>query len=676
MKIAEIAGLVAWLPFLLALSIIGTVSCVKGYKKGVIRASINLGLTFVSAFLALLVAKLISGINFGISGLIENAFSGEGGFIAEMAEDAASAILSLLIFPLIFIILSPIIKAIIGAIIKKKLPTSENKGLKLGGLGVALLDAIVFVMFLTIPVYGTLSLVDKGADTVSVFAEEIAEKDEFVIFQKVGDNLPAKLTNIPPFSTVYDSLMTFEYRGGNLSISKTIRLGSSIVADISEMKDKEPADYSENEINLITKAESLIVKNHVFCTVISEIASSALEDVDGLEEYAKTMTPESVSEDLGALCDVVRSAIKNEVIAEIVENKEDLSKVFSSGSLTEGEFIYDLTEAINETNGMRTLKKSLFTLVSKSVGEEKRAQVLGTNFEKAAGMLLSEDEIKAEGDSFVLIIRGVGKLAALETSSDENKEEGEILAIADFIEGFARHPAIKVDGAIDSISAMLEGEDGKIILFGNEKVKADIKNILSDAVSKPVGSDQFGKFLLCLLNTTKAFDVESLKNGDTAAMEKLLNSDAETLKDVSELISTELVSELGVSKEIGETVVLLADNILNTIAELKESGVDTKKEAESLTSFVSAVSDAKNVSKKEASNMLKDALESEIISSAVVSLAENDAGSQEAVSDNLAKSVKTEISNVLKDYYNSNKTEENLEKVNAYAEFFGLKKIA
>lgn len=665
MNTPEIVGLIAWAPFVFAFLAIGIVTLIKGYKKGVIVSSINLGLTLVSAFLALLLSKLLSGIDFGIIGLLEGLWDEES-IISAIAESAVPALLSLVIFPIIFVILSPTSKAILRAILKDKLPKAEKVGLKLGGLGVALVDAIVFITFLTLPIYGTLSLVDRAVDVVPAVSAKAAEKEEFEILAKATENIPTKITNIPPFSTVYDSLMTFEFAGANVSIGKTVRLGASLVSELVEMKDKSPEDYGQNEIDFLDDAEELIVDNRVFCMIISTVASESLENNKTLSEYASSITPEGVSEDLGAVFDVLRSAIKNQVIADIAENKEKPSKLLSSKNIIEGEFIYDFTEAINKTEGMRTLKKSFLSFVSDSIGDG-----IDASFDVIGGKVLTEDEIRAEGDSFLLIIRGIGKAVGFE---DSDKVEDMIPTVADIIEGLARHPAIGVDSAVDVIASLVG--DREIPLLESEAVKNNIKDILSDAVSKPVGSDEFGKFLSCLLNTTKVFDTESLKNGDTEAIENLLNSDPDALKNVAGLISTELVSGLGVSEELGEAIVSLADGVLNKMAELKDSGVDTKKEAEAISSFVSAVTYAENVSKKEASDMLKTALDSEIISSAVVLLSEKEEDSLGAVSEQLGKNVKNEISSVLKDYYNSNKNEETLEKVNAYAEFFGVKKIA
>ena len=162
----SIITLIAWAPFLFLAIMFSLIFSFKGFKRGAAMAGISIGVTVISCILSILIAKLIA---LGVAGnfapmlakLLETAgLKGGADDIAKIATSIASAFASLIIYIPVFIILASVLKPILAAVFKKIIPEPKHVANKVSGLSIAIVDALLLVILVTLPFYGTLALAD------------------------------------------------------------------------------------------------------------------------------------------------------------------------------------------------------------------------------------------------------------------------------------------------------------------------------------------------------------------------------------------------------------------------------------------------------------------------------------------------------------------------------------
>jgi hypothetical protein len=266
-------------------------------------------------------------------------------------------------------------------------------------------------------------------------------------------------------------------------------------------------------------------------------------------------------------------------------------------------------------------------------------EILGTVSETP----LSKEEQKAEGDALHLLLN------ALTTAGDEDTS---MKMMGDIIEGLARHPSFGVDKVTQITDKLMESTG----MGGGGAISGAIGDALNDAVSKPVGESGFGDYTQATVDATDAH--EGITNGDTdpAAMEKLLNTDADTLIKVKDTLSSDLLSELGLDAATAAKAKRLFDTLFETIAESDFSENETKEEATALSYALSTMTAAGGKETDELTDvipepsvLLDNYLASDVLTETMNKLTANGESDPLDLFDSLGKNAKKEMANLIKD---------------------------
>ncbi len=222
-----------WVPFAIVFLISALVFCRAGYKRGLWRALVSLGSTIVAALLSLLLASLLGR---PLSRGILSALMGSSDDLATarlLVEAAVQTIMALCIFSLLLFILVIVGKKLSDRYLKKYMMT-DNQGMRWGGLGVRLADALLYTLLLLLPLYGTIATylpVVQSALESTALAGETADADEgdqqetrmvARIVSEVLNHPVTKLSSGGPVSLFYEGLSTVQTDRGELNIAAAV----------------------------------------------------------------------------------------------------------------------------------------------------------------------------------------------------------------------------------------------------------------------------------------------------------------------------------------------------------------------------------------------------------------------------------------------------------------------
>jgi len=290
----KIIGLVLWAPFALIVLVFGIIFCVNGYRKGLWRALLSLCATVVSALISVLIAPLIAKpVSVSLSGMIEdmNIIGSERvspslvKMVNELVRGVAQSVISLVLFGGIFFILAIILK-VISAKVKKGALVPEQKGLRFAGLGVRLLDTVLYALIMLMPVYGTLSAYIPVASAVmnSNFIEIEDAEDFAEPMEAVGGHLLVKAEGIVPFSSAYNGLTTFNYGDGNnkVCLSEMMDTFETVLNHYNEA-DRSLATLLESDLDaeigalLNDQGLMIVLKEYLFGDGLTELLAAGTD---------------------------------------------------------------------------------------------------------------------------------------------------------------------------------------------------------------------------------------------------------------------------------------------------------------------------------------------------------------------------------------------------------------
>ena len=680
---SALLSLLVWLPFLILAVTFGIVFGILGFKRGSIKAAISVVVTVVSTALSILLARLLaSSIAGSLTPVLRDLLGGDANLLdmehfAALVTGCATAIGALLLFIPVFLLMLLIFKNLTSLVFTKKIPQAKHIGNKLGGLALGLADALLVAFLLLLPLYGTLGL---GSNLLSVVSamEQPSSSDglslnvtllgsEGTAFRPVNDanimpvdeapsyaelldvlcNTPlAELASTPLFSTVYDSMASFTHNGETVSVSETVTTVSNVAgAFLSYQKGEEGA--ADKMVEAFDEMETLVTESNFFAGLLCDVVeNTAGQDDSLLAGYEGFSDKETLRGDLPAVFTLARSAIENNILSELMSGEPNLAE------MDFGTFPYDMAEALNSTESLAKWKANIINgaidtvLESVASNSEDPAatvaelkEILGTVSETP----LSKEEQKAEGDALHLLLN------ALTTAGDEDTS---MKMMGDVIEGLARHPSFGVDKVTQITDKLMESTG----MGGGGAISGAIGDALNDAVSKPVGESGFGDFTQATVDATDA--LQGITNGDTdpAAMEKLLNTDADTLLKVKDTLSSDLLSELGLDAATAAKAKRLFDTLFETIAESDFSENETKEEATALSYALSTMTAAGGKETDELTDvipepsvLLDNYLASDVLTETMNKLTANGESDPLDLFDSLGKNAKKEMANLIKD---------------------------
>ena len=226
-----VVNIILWVPFITVFLVSALVFCISGYKKGLWHALISFGITIASAVISFFLSKFIAGmVAVGIVTIIEEALpAGDpmAGVVKILLPSLVQAVLAVAFFSVIFFVLTLIAK-IVGNIVTKGKFLVEEKAYKWGGLGVRVVDAIIYTVLLLLPFYGTIG---TYAPTMQIVLNLAGGEETAIISEYLG-----AISNHPMVGMSSNGVFGGVY-GGLMDASGTTNPDGSVNVNVGEVID-------------------------------------------------------------------------------------------------------------------------------------------------------------------------------------------------------------------------------------------------------------------------------------------------------------------------------------------------------------------------------------------------------------------------------------------------------
>lgn len=358
------------LPFIVVAALVGIIYFISGYKKGLWRSLVSLGVTIVSIVLSVILAKVFaSGASKSVIEMLPSDMLGDLDFfstlIMPIITNAVTVILSCVLFVVILFILLIVLKLIANRLPIDALDIDQYSpvGLRLGGMGVRALDTVLVTLMLLLPIYGTASLFSPIA-TVALSAADVDEPEIIETVEAVDDNFCVNFYKAGPGEWVLSSLSKTGSGTATVDIKEISHNLAEIVALYDEFleadSNKERADAL---LDLAEYLEQNVVSEEWFHGLLeasvseinTQIKTSSSKNAKELRKYKDILDadPQAVTESLISAVDVVKTAIKDEDFIEFMKDKKkdynDLSR----------DFYKDVGDLLNENREIRDAKRIL-----------------------------------------------------------------------------------------------------------------------------------------------------------------------------------------------------------------------------------------------------------------------------------------------------------------------------
>lgn len=333
----KILSIALWIPFGIVFLISAILFCRTGYKRGLWRSLISLGATAVSASVSLLLAGLMAQPIAGalIAALEQRRALGELEAFRPLLVGVVKSLLALIIFSVLLFITAIIAKVLADKYLKKYCMT-DRKELRWGGLGVRLIDALLYTQLLLLPLYGTIAAYFPAVNTVMTATAQIREDETAQQMLELVDtaaNHPVtRLSAVSPASLVYRSLSTIRTEHGNLDITAAARSVSGTIERIQVLEASfqsgtpDPAMIRE----FLNYLRNDVVEQEWFYTACMELVDVIAEKgaADGSEEMVRfselaAMSREDFVVNAEALLEFGEFAMQERIVSCLTENPED-----------------------------------------------------------------------------------------------------------------------------------------------------------------------------------------------------------------------------------------------------------------------------------------------------------------------------------------------------------------
>lgn len=494
----SLLNLLLWVPFLTVFFISGLIFCISGYKKGLWRALISLGVTVLSAIASMLLSNVIAKAlvptvvaYVPVDDIFESIPLSES-VVNDLVHGLVGSVLSLVLFVVLMFVLTFIFKLVANAIKRKSLITPQ-KGYKFGGLGVRFVDAVLYTILLLLPIYGTIQTYMPTVQTVLNFVDDSEDVAEIKQYIEVLSSHPVALMTKPtPIAAIYKGLQNFELNESKVNIPEIVETTGKTVTMLKDLTEKDPTEFGEDELEIIEHLRENVVEQDWFYSVFSEAIASIKTQLptDSEDERVQIllsmldMNKDDFKENCTALLDIFDLVIRHDLINMIKNEEIDIVKLYDSGCLTEA------LRIVNSSNQLHAIKAMTIEDVVTELFEEKPE--LAKEFLKTVSLekLSTDAQLKAEVEAIGAVI-----------SSPSN---GSILEVV------VRHPMFSER----SLTILLENFKLSELLGIDEPLATFIN---SDAVSKKliaklhecktvkVGSYHFGDYVNAIIAVDAAY---------------------------------------------------------------------------------------------------------------------------------------------------------------------------
>ncbi len=394
-------SLILWLPFILVILVSGVIFCLSGYKKGLWRALISLGVTLVSAVISFFLSKLIAGVAAGgiVTGILSAMPAGDPatGILKTLLPSLIQGLLAVFIFAGVFFLIT-LIGKIAANVVKKDMfvVSEEEKNLKWGGLGVRAADAIIFALLFLLPLYGTVgtyaptlqAVFKLGGEETAVYAELLAAATKHPL---------VALTTGTPIGGVYVGLSDTTGSGNkgdgsvNVNVAEVVGTVDKLMTKFDKFNNAQTeADKKAATLELIAELKNGVVDSKWGYQVINQatgvlkdqlvnsMTDATPEDIKAVETVVAMldMTEEEFKANGGIMLDYAEYALSNDVMASLEGG--DMSK------LKNDTFYEETATFLNASTQTKEIKKYVLT--------ETMTALCGGNTEAAGQIMESYDE--------------------------------------------------------------------------------------------------------------------------------------------------------------------------------------------------------------------------------------------------------------------------------------------
>lgn len=371
-----VISIILWAPFLVVFLVAAIVFCISGFRKGLWRALISLGITIVSAILSFFLAKIVAGVVAG--GIVASitamlpAGNVAVGMVKPLLPSMVQALLSIAFFAVIFFVIT-LIGKIVGNLVKKEALLVDDVRLKWGGLGVRVVDAVIYTILLLLPLYGTLGTYAPTVQTVLNFVGgEAAAFSEYI--GAVTNHPLVDVSTNSVIGDVYTGLSDASgganngQSGGNVNITDVV----DVVDDAMEKFEALSSATTDEEfeaacLDLVTHLKDNVIEADWSYDLIQQTTVVLKDEIvnsmtDATPEEIKTvetvvdmldMSKEEFQENGVVMLDFVEYALKNDVMSSMETG--DMT------SLQTPEFYQEAATMLNATEKTTEIKKYLIS---------------------------------------------------------------------------------------------------------------------------------------------------------------------------------------------------------------------------------------------------------------------------------------------------------------------------
>lgn len=520
--------LVLLLPFLLLLVILLPIRMFRGFRKGAALSLISLTITVVALFPAVFLAKLIARPIAGkiYSSVLEivSRKSGDVGqaleqmpYAGALSEGLMTALVASGLFLLLYFVFLLLGKLILGGAFRLAFAVSgAKKHLRVIGMVIGAVDALLLSFFFLLPLYST---VNSVATVAKDFSEELAQngfleeisKSEGVSLEKdvskVTDSVlhcpPVWLASKVPFNFCTGYFGAFNMEGTRYNAFEVIDHSAVVIADGMKIATLEADTYKEVDSQFVRQIGETVANEKYICGLVADFCrygeSTIEEDGEGEKELKGILAPlaqcgaEDVQESIRGIARILDASIKQELFRN-TEDKEQFFKKLGEerytailvSNIRSGKMISEIFDntvfyAFDRLEGSFTVKEEHFTEQMHSIkGQMRQSADQGV-----------QDVIR-ETRAVSLLSNGLsGILSSEEELKDLTFEELDVEALAEFVLGFCAHPYVSEESAEALMrSIMPKMGDNAAQAFRDEMLNMTISALKDDLKNLPAAGEE------------------------------------------------------------------------------------------------------------------------------------------------------------------------------------------
>lgn len=396
-----IINVILWAPFVVIFLVSALIFTLSGYKRGLWRALISLGITIVSAVISFFLSKVVAGIvATGVVATVQGMLPAGNpmlGVVKPLLPSLVQAVLAVAFFSVIFFVVT-LIGKIVGNLVKKDALVVDAPAFKWGGLGVRVVDAIIYTVLLLLPLYGTLG---TYAPTVQSVLSLVGGEGAGIISEYIGAITNHPMVNMSSNSVVggiYGGLMdssgTKNPDGStNVNVSEVVDAMDKTMSKFEQMQNATTSEEMEEAcLELVQHLKENVIEAEWSYDLVQQTTVVLKDEIvnsmqDATAEEIKTvetvvgmldMSKEEFQENGVVMLDFVEYALQNDVMDSLQSGNMEV--------LQTEEFYEEAATLLNATEKTEEIKKYLIseTITGVFGGDKEVANQIMDSYDSSA----------------------------------------------------------------------------------------------------------------------------------------------------------------------------------------------------------------------------------------------------------------------------------------------------